>query len=190
MIHDFILASASPRRKELLANVLIEPSDVMVSDINEDPLKNELPNTYVKRVAREKAIYVANRNPNRVVLSCDTIVAMGIRIMQKPKDREDARNILQKLSGRSHKVLSSVCMIRKDGKISQKTITSRVVFKTISDEEMEVYLDTNEWSDKAGGYGIQGYASCFIRKIIGSYSNIVGLPIMETKGLLSSVGIK
>jgi len=186
MIYDFILASQSPRRKELLANILIEPKEILVSDIDEAPLKHELPNEYVKRVAREKALFVLKNNPNRTILSCDTIVAMGIRIMQKPENREDAKNTLQKLSGRSHKVISSVCMVKKDGKISQKTITSRVVFKRLSDVEIEEYLDTNEWCDKAGGYGIQGYASCFVRKIIGSYSNIVGLPIMETKNLLNS----
>lgn len=186
MIYDFILASASPRRKELLANILIEPKDILVSEINEDPKKNELPNEYVKRIAKEKAVYVFEKNSNRVVLSCDTIVAMGIRILQKPTDREDAKRKLKQLSGRSHKVISSVCMIRADGKLSQKTITSRVVFKNLSEIEIEEYLDTNEWCDKAGAYGIQGYASCFVKKIVGSYTNIVGLPIMETKNLLNS----
>ena len=185
----FILASSSPRRRDLLAGVGIVPACVLPADISETPLKNELPAAYAARMAREKAAVVFERNPNAFVLAADTVVACGRRILGKPKDETDARRMLTLLSGRRHKVVGAVCLNTPDGKICERLVKTSVVFKVLSEDDKKTYLDCGEWKGKAGAYAIQGKAGLFVRRIIGSYSNVVGLPLFETGALLKGNGL-
>lgn len=178
-----ILASASPRRLELLAQVGIIPDKIIPAEIDESPLKAESPRDYVTRVAREKAVYIALQHPEAVVLAADTTVACGRRILGKPDNVKDAKRMLELLSGRRHRVYTSVC-VQRAGIIRQKTVLTQVQFKRLSAQEIEDYLASQEWEGKAGGYAIQGKAAAFIPAIHGSYSNVVGLPLAEVSALL------
>jgi septum formation protein len=182
-----ILASSSPRRLELLKQIGIVPDKVIPADIDETPLKTELPASYASRIAAEKAQKVKQGNENHIILSADTVVALGRRILPKAETEEQARECLALLSGRRHKVLTGVSVIPPDG--HQKTIlTSSVVrFKRLSGPEIDAYLATGEWKGKAGGYAIQGQAAILIPYISGSYSSIVGLPLYETAHLLKGI---
>ena len=183
-----ILASQSPRRKELLAQVGVYPDDIIPADINETPLKKEIPLKLAARLASEKASSVALTAPDNWVLAADTVVACGRRILGKPENISEAERFLKLLSGRRHRVVSGVCLITPNKKKMLKTITTAVKFKLLSKEELESYLEAEEWNGKAGGYAIQGYAGTFVKWISGSYSNVVGLPLFETAGMLRGAG--
>lgn len=179
-----ILASASPRRLELLKLLGITPAQIIPADIDESERKGELPLAYVKRIAEAKAQLVALQHPGERVLAADTTVAVGRRILQKPADAQEARAFLQLLSGRRHRVMTCVAVV-KDGKLRSKTVTTIVRFSRISAAQMDAYIASGEWQGKAGGYAIQGLAAAFIPFISGSHSNVVGLPLHETAALLA-----
>ncbi len=181
-----ILGSGSPRRLELLAQIGVTPHAVRPPDIDEDPHKGELPRDYVNRIAAEKAAAVAISD-DEVVLCADTTVALGRRIMGKPADAAEAAQFLQLLSGRRHKVITSVAVKRGD-KIWQKDVQTSVAVKRLSQAEIDWYLATKDWQGKAGGYAIQGPASMFILWLNGSFHAVMGLPLPESAGLLTAAG--
>mgnify|MGYP001766709261 FL=1 len=181
-----ILGSASPRRKELLAQMGLAPDAILPPDINEDPRKGELPRPYAARLAAEKARAVA-AGPDDVVLCADTTVALGRRILGKPEDAAQAAAFLALLGGRRHEVITAVA-VRRGDRLWQRESVSVVRMKRLSDAEMNAYLASGEWQGKAGGYGIQGLAGALIPWIQGSYSGIMGLPVAETAALLASAG--
>lgn len=182
----FILGSGSPRRKELLAQIGVVPDAIRAPDIDETPLKAELPRPYCARMAREKVAAVEAERDD-IVLCADTTVALGRRILGKPEDAEEAAKFLHLMSGRRHKVITAVAVKRGD-KIWQRDVQSTVKLKSLSDTELRAYLATNDWQGKAGGYGIQGPAGALIPWISGSFSAIVGLPLAETANLLRAAG--
>ncbi len=181
-----ILGSGSPRRKELLGVLGVEPDAVCPPDIDEDPKAGELPRPYCARVAREKALAVEAEGDD-IVLCADTTVALGRRIMGKPRDAGEAAEFLLALSGRRHRVITAIA-VRKGDKIWERAVESRVQMKRLSDVELNGYLATNDWQGKAGGYSIQGPAGAFIPWISGSHSAIVGLPLTEAAHLLAAAG--
>jgi septum formation protein len=183
-----ILASASPRRLELLRQIGIEPSVVAPADIDETPRLRELPAPYALRLACEKGAAVAPRFPGDAILSADTVVAVGRRILGKPRDAGEEEKFLSLLSGRRHRVIGGVAVVDSHGKIHTRTVTSIVRFRRLSALDIESYVNGNEWQGKAGGYAIQGRAAPFISFISGSYSNIVGLPLYEAAALLTRAG--
>jgi len=183
--HSFVLASASPRRIELLNNIKIFPKKICSSEINEDINNKENPKKYCVRVAKNKALKVLEKYPEEYVLSADTIVFCGNKIYLKPKDKEEAKEFLTFFSGRKHNVLTCLCLAKKN-LIKVKIVITKITFKRLNKHEIEEYLSTNEWKDKAGAYAIQGYAEKFIKRINGSYSNVVGLPLFETFNILKS----
>jgi septum formation protein len=183
---SLVLGSGSPRRLELLAQLGVVPVDIRPPDIDEDPRKAELPRDYVNRIAAEKAAAVTI-NDGEVLLCADTTVALGRRIMGKPADAGEAAAFLYALSGRRHKVITSVAVKRGD-QVWQKDVQSTVAMKRLSDAEVNAYLASGDWQGKAGGYAIQGPAGAFIPWINGSYTGIVGLPLTETAGLLTAAG--
>jgi septum formation protein len=183
-----ILASASPRRRDLLAQIGIVPDRVVPADLDEARLKDELPAHHAKRLAAEKAAAVAAANPGAFVLGADTVVGVGRRILPKAEDEATARRCLETLSGRRHRVIGGVCLISPDGKKRQRLVTSIVAFNRLADADIRGYLASGEWQGKAGGYAIQGRAAAFIRFVSGSYSNVVGLPLFETYNLLVGAG--
>ena len=185
-----VLASASPRRVDLLTQIGFPPDLVAPADIDETPLKDETPTHHAERLAIEKARRIAADHPNHFVLGADTVVACGRRILPKAEDPATARKCLSLLSGRRHRVFGGVALIGPDGRIALRRVQSAVAFKRLSDAEMDWYLDSGEWQGKAGGYAIQGLAARFVREIIGSYSNIVGLPLFETAQLLTGRGVR
>lgn len=180
-----ILASASPRRIELLKQLGIIPDRVVPADIDEAAWPSELPRNYVARIARAKAQHVAQQFPNACVLAADTTVAMGRRILQKPHDVAEARAFLQLLSGRRHRVMSGVCVMR-NGSLREKIVETIVKFDLLSPGMIDAYLASGEWQGKAGGYAIQGRAAAFVAFLSGSHSNVVGLPLRETARLLQA----
>ena len=181
-----ILGSGSPRRLELLSVLGLTPDAVRPPDIDEDPLKDELPRAYCNRIARQKAEAI-EAGPGDIVLCADTTVALGRRILGKPADAGEATEFLFKLSGRRHRVITSVA-VKSDKGFWQKDSVSQVRMKRLSDAEVNGYLATGDWQGKAGGYGIQGPAAMFIPWISGSYTSIVGLPLAETAALLQTAG--
>ena len=185
-----VLASASPRRLDLLRQLGVEPASVDPADIDETPGKAELPAAYALRLALAKAQAVAARHPAAYVLAADTVVALGRRIMPKAEDAATARTCLERLSGRRHKVLGGLCVIAPDGRRALRLVTTSVKMKRLSEAEIDGYLATEEWRGKAGGYAIQGRAGALIPWINGSYHNVVGLPLAETMALLSGLGFR
>lgn len=183
---SLILASASPRRRELLARLSVEPAAIAPADIDETPAKGELPRDYAQRMAREKAQAAASSDGH--VLAGDTVVVVGRRILPKAEDEATARRCLELLSGRRHRVLSAIALLSPDGTLRERLSETVVVFKRLSDEEIASYLEGGEWHGKAGGYAIQGAAEGLIRRIDGSHSGVVGLPLYETRSLLKAVG--
>ena len=183
---DFVLASASPRRRELIARLGIAPVRVVAADIDETPLKDELPRDYAARMAREKAKAAADTAA--FVLAGDTVVAAGRRILPKAEDEATARACLELLSGRRHRVLSAIALRAPDGTIRERLSETQVRFKRLSHEEIASYLAGGEWHGKAGGYAIQGSAEGLIAWIGGSHSGVVGLPLFETRALLKAAG--
>ena len=185
-----VLASASPRRLELLAQIGITPDHVEPAEIDETPLPRELPGPHVMRLARAKAEAVRARHPDAFILAADTVVACGRRILGKPEDEAAARAFLTLLSGRRHRIYGGVVVIDPAGKIAARRVMSQVAFKRLSDSELAAYLMTGEWRGKAGGYAIQGRAAIFVSWMAGSYSNVVGLPLFETAQLLVGLGYR
>lgn len=185
---SLVLASASPRRLDLLAQIGIAPAAVDPAAIDEEPLARELPRAHAARLAEAKARAVAPRHPGAFILGADTVVACGRRILPKAETVEQARACLDLLSGRRHRVLGGVCLIAPDGRVRCRLVTTVVAFKTLSGREREAYIASGEWQGKAGGYAIQGRAGAFVRFLGGSYSNVVGLPLYETSGLLHGLG--
>ena len=181
-----ILGSASPRRKELLAQIGVRADAIIPPEVDETPLKAELPRAYCRRISLLKAQAIA-ADPSDIILCGDTTVALGRRIMGKPADRTEADRFLSALSGRRHRVITAITL-RKGEKIWQKDVQSAVKMKPLSQLEKQAYLDSEDWRGKAGGYGIQGPAASFIPWISGSFSAIVGLPLAETAALLHSAG--
>ena len=185
-----ILASASPRRLELLRQIGVEPDAVDPAHIDETPLKKETPRRLADRLAREKARAGAAAHPDAFVLGSDTVVAVGRRLIEKAADEAEARAFLELLSGRNHKVLTGVAVAAPGGRIAARVAEARVAFKRLSAAEIDAYVAGGEWRGKAGGYGIQGVAGGWVTGIVGSYTAIVGLPLYETRCLLEGLGWK
>ncbi len=183
----FILGSGSPRRRELLAQIGLVPDAILPPDIDEDPKKAELPRPYCARLAREKALAV-QADPDDIVLCADTTVALGRRILGKPRDAGEAAQFLTDLGGRRHQVITAVA-VRRGDRIWARESVSAVKMKRLSDLELNAYLASMEWQGKAGGYAIQGAAGAFIPWISGSFTGIVGLPLAETAALLAAAGL-
>ena len=180
-----VLASASPRRLDLLRQIGIVPDEVDPADIDETPMKGELPAAHVVRLAEAKARTVAPRHQGAFILAADTAIACGRRILPKAEDEASARACLALLSGRRHRVYGGVVVVTPAGEISIRRVISQVTFKRLSEREIAAYLASGEWRGKAGGYAIQGRAAVFISWVAGSYSNVVGLPLFETAQLLA-----
>lgn len=183
-----ILASASPRRRELIARLGLTPDAIAPADIDEAPARGELPRDYAKRMAREKAEAAAS--DSGFVLAGDTVVAAGRRILPKAEDEATARKCLELLSGRRHRVLSAIAVRAPDGSMRERLSETVVIFKRLSAEEIDAYIASGEWGGKAGGYAIQGIAEGLIRRIQGSHSGVVGLPLYETRALLKAAGFQ
>lgn len=189
-----VLASASPRRLMLLSQAGVEPDALRPASIDERARMGEMPRALVSRLARAKAEVARDQIANdkeiagAYVLAADTIVAVGRRVFGKPQHMEEAIAHLERLSGRAHRVLTGVCLITPDDRVRMKIIDTRVRFKHLSKSEIEAYIASREWRGKAGGYAIQGLAGCFVRKIVGSYTNVVGLPLTEVVALLIGEG--
>jgi len=181
-----ILASASPRRRELIARLGVTPDAIVAADIDETPAKAELPRVYAARMAREKALAVPTDGAH--VLAGDTVVALGRRVLPKAEDEATARQCLQLLSGRRHRVLSAIALAAPDGALRERLSETVVRFKPLSRAEIEAYVAGGEWHGKAGGYAIQGSAEGLIAWIAGSHSGVVGLPLFETRALLKAAG--
>ncbi len=192
--HRLVLASASSRRLALLEQVGIEPDALRPASIDETPKQGEPPRTYAQRLARSKAMTARerlDREPDLAgsfVLAADTAVSVNRTIIGKPEYLNEAAAALQKLSGRSHRVFTSVCLITDKGAVKVRTVETRVRFKRLAREEIDSYLASGEWRGKAGGYAIQGIAGAFVQKIVGSYTNVVGLPLNEVVQLLTGEG--
>ena len=182
----FILGSGSPRRLDLLAQLGVQPDTISAPDIDETPHKGELPLRYCARIAREK-VRAVRAAPDDIVLCADTTVALGRRILGKPEDAGQAAEFLLALSGRRHRVITSVA-VRRGDRVLQRDVVSQVKVKRLSDVEINAYLATGDWQGKAGAYAIQGPAGAFIPWISGSFTGIVGLPLAETAGLLQGIG--
>jgi len=185
-----VLASASPRRLELLRQIGIVPDHVEPADIDETPRRGELPAGHVVRLAEAKAREIRPRYPEAFILAADTVVACGRRILPKAEDEATARTCLTLLSGRRHRVYGGVALLSPGGDLAIRRIVSQVAFKRLSDAEIEAYLASGEWHGKAGGYAIQGKAAALIPWVAGSYSNVVGLPLYETAQLLAGRGYR
>ncbi|MAO56240.1 MAG: septum formation protein Maf [Rhodospirillaceae bacterium] len=188
MAGRLILASASPRRLDLLAQVGIAPDAVHPADIDETPRKDELPRDLAMRLADGKARAVAADFADDFVLGADTVVACGRRSLPKPADAAEARACLTMLSGRRHRVIGGVALVCPGGKVVVKSAVTAVKFKRLSRDEIDAYLASEEWRDKAGGYAIQGRAALFVTEIHGDYNNVVGLPLALTAALLTGAG--
>ena len=189
-----VLASASPRRLTLLSQVGIEPDALRPSGVDETPKKGEMPRALANRLARAKALdgrdAIANDKDiaDAYVLAADTVVAVGRRILIKPSFMEEAYASLRLLSGRSHRVLTALCLVTPEDRVRVKLVDTRVRFKRLSADEIDAYIASREWRGKAGGYAVQGLAGCFVQKINGSYTNVVGLPLTETVNMLMGEG--
>ena len=184
---DLVLASASPRRIELLALIGITPDCIDPADIDETPQKDETPPRLAARLALTKARTTAARSPGAVVLAADTVVAVGRRLLEKPADEADAERFLRVLSGRNHRVFTGVAVATGET-TRHRVVETRVAFKRLSDAEIAIYVAGGDWRGKAGGYGIQGPAAAFVLKIVGSHPAVMGLPLPETVNLLAGAG--
>ena len=186
---ELILASASPRRRELLAQVGIVPDRIVPADIDETPLKSETPAQLAERLARGKAAVLAARHPDAIVLAADTVVSLGRRFLEKAADEAEATHFLKMLSGRNHRVHTGVAVARGD-RVSVRVVETRVALKVLSEAEIAAYVASGDWRGKAGAYGIQGPAGAFVRRIVGSHPAVMGLPLYETVSLLEGVGYR
>jgi septum formation protein len=189
-----VLASGSPRRLALINQAGIEPEALRPADLDETPLRGELPRACANRLARAKAdaalemVRMDEELKGSYILAADTVVAVGRRILPKAELLDQAAQCLRLLSGRNHRVHSAVCLVTPNESFRQRLVETRVRFKRLSDEDIEAYLASGEWRGKAGGYAAQGIAGSFIVKLVGSYSNVVGLPLYETTTLLAGEG--
>jgi septum formation protein len=185
-----ILASASPRRRDLLKQIGIVPDAVIAADINEKPFRRELPAQLAERLAATKARRVAEKFPGDFVLAADTVVACGRRVLPKAAGEATAHDCLRLLSGRRHRVLGGVAVVDREGRLHARLVTTVVTFKRLGKRDIQDYLASGEWRGKAGGYAIQGRAAEFVARVNGSYSNVVGLPLYETAALLEGLGFR
>lgn len=191
---ELILASASPRRLALLNQIGIEPEHLIPAHVDESPERGELPRKLAARLAESKAMTAQHKArqsgfaDNALVLGADTVVAVGRRILPKAETMEEASTSLRLLSGRSHRVYTAICLLNQTGHASRRLVETKVRFKRLSTREIESYLASAEWRDKAGGYAIQGIAGAFVIKLSGSYHGVVGLPLAETTALLCGAG--
>ena len=183
-----ILASASPRRLDLLARIGVTPDSVLPADVDESVPKGELPRDHALRLAREKAEAVAAKEPDALVLAADTVVAVGRRILPKVEDEDTLRACMRLLSGRRHRVLTGVALAVPGHGIRERLGETMIAMKSLSAAEIDYYASHGEWRGKAGGYALQGYGEVYVRYISGSYSNVVGLPLAETRNLLKAAG--
>lgn len=189
-----LLASGSPRRLQLLAQAGLEPDSLLPTSVDETPLKNELPRSLAKRLARSKADAareMSARTPefaDAYILAADTVVSVGRRILPKAEFHDQAAECIRLLSGRSHRVYTAVCLLTPKGAVRQRLVESKVRFKRLGRQEIDTYLGSGEWRDKAGGYAIQGLAGTFVVKLVGSYTSVVGLPLYETIAMLDGEG--
>ena len=189
-----VLASGSPRRLSLLNQAGIEPDSLQPTEIDEIPVKGELPRALANRLAREKAqaalasVKIDEELRGSYVLAADTVVAVGRRVMPKADMLDEAAACLRLLSGRNHRVYTGICLVTPKEAFRQRLVETRVRFKRLSNDDLEAYLASGEWRGKAGGYAIQGLAGTFVVKMVGSYTNVVGLPLYETMSLLSGEG--
>ncbi len=185
-----VLASASPRRLALLHQVGYAPDDIEPADLDETPLRGELPRDHAARLAEAKAGAVAASHPSAFVLGADTVVALGRRILPKAEDEVTARKCLERLSGCRHKVYGGIAVIAPDGRKACRVVVTTVEVKRLSRLELETYLASGDWLGKAGGYGIQGRAAALVPWINGSYPNVVGLPLAEAVAMLNGLGFR
>ena len=183
-----VLASASPRRLDLLARIGVKPDAVVPADVDESVPRGELPRAHALRLAREKAAAVAASQTEALVLAADTVVVVGRRILPKVEDEEALRTCMRLLSGRRHRVLTGVALVVPGGGIRERLVETTIAIKRLSEQEIDYYASHGEWRGKAGGYALQGYGEVYVRHIAGSYSNVVGLPLAETRVLLKSAG--
>ena len=183
-----ILASASPRRKDLLAQIGVVPDAIIPADIDETPQRDELPRQYVERLALSKAQHIAAQESDAIILAADTTVAVGRRILEKPADEAEARRFLALISGRRHRVMTGQALAASSGNSRSRVSTTQVAVKRLSAQEVDWYIATGEWQGKAGGYSIQGAFARFIPWINGSYTNVVGLDLADTHALLMAEG--
>lgn len=184
--HSLVLGSASPRRLDLLNQAGISPTKIIPPDIDETPLKGEAPRAYALRLAVEKSAAIPAEDA--YVLTADTVVALGARILGKPENEAEADSFLQSLSGRRHMVISGVALRTPEGQVLSKAVQTRVTFKRLTPAERTAYLASGEWQGKAGGYAIQGRAGAFVKSVNGSYTNVVGLPLYEVVNMLRGAG--
>ena len=191
--HKLVLASGSPRRIELLGQAGIEPDHIYPADIDETPQRAEHPRSLARRLSREKARKAQEQLKDDAnfagafILAADTVVAVGRRILPKTEIADEARECLRLLSGRTHKVFTGVSLVLPNGNLRQTLVETRLRFERLSRQQMDAYLSSGEWRGKAGGYAIQGLAGSFVVKLVGSYTNVVGLPLQETISLLNDV---
>lgn len=196
VLQKLVLASGSPRRIELLEQAGIVPDRLQPTDLDETPQRSEHPRSLARRLSRMKAEHAAailkgeGAAGDAFILAADTVVSVGRRVLPKAETLDEASNCLHLLSGRSHRVFTGICLISPHGHARQAIVETRVRFKRLSREEQESYLASGEWRGKAGGYAIQGLAGTFVVKLVGSYSNVVGLPLYETVRLLTGEGYK
>jgi septum formation protein len=192
LVPKLVLASASPRRLELMRQIGLIPDQIDPAEIDETPLPGETARRLALRLARAKAETCAARHPDAFVLAADTVVAVGRRLLAKPDDEADARRMLQLLSGRAHRVLTALAVQApkgaSGGRAGARLSETRVQFKRLTEPEMAAYLATGEWAGKAGAYGVQGHAGAFVSTLSGSYTGVVGLPLYETRALLIGLG--
>ena len=184
-----ILASASPRRRDLLKQIGIEPDKIIPAALDETPYPGELPAHHAMRLAREKALAITGKHKDAFVLGSDTVVGCGRRILPKAESGEEARECLELLSGRNHMVHTGLALARPDGSVGEKLSSTRVKVKRLSQDDIDQYIASNEWQGKAGGYGIQGIFAAHIIQLQGSYTGVVGLPLYETALLLKGAGL-
>lgn len=190
LIQRLVLASASPRRLELLRQIGVTPDAVIAAEIDESPKRNETPRQLAVRLAAEKAARVADTQRDAYVLAADTVVAVGRRVLPKVEDEAEGRRCLELLSGRAHRVLTGVAAVGPDGRRAERLVETRVYFKRLGPDEVRRYLESGEGRGKAGGYAIQGLAGAFVISLQGSYSSVVGLPLYETMNLLTGLGLR
>ena len=188
-LKDFILASGSKDRLKLLEQIGYQPKLVDPADIDESRHPHERPLPYVCRMAREKALAAAKKHPNENILAGDTVVTVGLRIIQKSKSAAEQEKVMRLISGRNHKVISAVCLIDKNGRLTERCVSTRISMKTLNEGEIKSYLESKEWVGVCG-YKIDGLLGGYVKNMVGSYSGVVGLPLYETKNLLIGAGIK
>ncbi|PZO86785.1 MAG: septum formation protein Maf [Micavibrio aeruginosavorus] len=188
---ELILASSSPRRVELLAQIGITPDKIIPADIDENPIKGELPKDLAVRLACGKAEKIAGQHPGAIIIGADTVVACGRRDLGKPEDADDACRMLTLLSGRRHKVYGGLCVVDASGKIRTRLCETIVGFRHLSKEDIEEYVASGEWEGKAGGYALQGLASTYVRHLSGTaHSNVIGLSLYDIAQMLKTAGYK